>query len=140
LVAFAGCKKDKKPEPQPGYVNLEGLEIHRAGGLAGFQDHYLIKDNKVKQSKDFRYSSDYKWEIELPKEKYDQAKAILNDVPAWLLSAPNPPYAGPPVSDMMGGGVVMYYNGKTYELDFANITDQPFADRVNATLEVLTAP
>lgn len=135
-----GCHKHKQPKPDPGHVNIDGLEIHQVGGIAGLNNHFLIKDGKVMQAKNMLMNpgDTYKWDIKLPDEKYNAVKSILNNVREDLLTAANPPYTGQRYPDMMGGSIILYHNGTTHELDFGNIPDSNYSKKVAEALNVLT--
>jgi hypothetical protein len=141
VVSILACKKSKSLPQPAGTITADSIELHRVGGFAGFQDHYLITSTRAKQDKDGQQNTGepYIFNVALPQTKYTQVADVRTTVPQSLLTAPNPPSNDTFVADRMDSWIVIHYKGITKELSIENIpaSETAYSNKLAHVLDVL---
>jgi hypothetical protein len=116
LLFFTSCTKDK----------LENLDYFSFGNAYGFcqgncANFFLIKGDKIyPDDMDYYYGSSLKFmEEALPGEKYNLAKKLIDNFPAYLIDNPNRTFGCPDCADQGGIHIEIKEKGqiKRWHLD-----------------------
>ncbi len=139
IICATGCKK--APEEVFSGTSIDSIEIHRVGGFAGFDDHFIITPSDIRRDDTKpRPDNRYIFNVPLPAQKHNLVISILKDVPSEMMTAPNPTTGDPTQSDALGEWVVLYKNGQSHELSIGNFPSSAgaYRSRIQKALETLT--